>query len=193
MLATNHRKPRLTYSPRRPWRRRRQLLLAPYVGGTNVLCVYHGGDGTWWSDGSAVFRGAVPAYLRRAYLNAGMPGETAVERIGPFHPSSDAHPLIGARLDEPVAGYRIDSDAGIHGVIPVDVFADGDPTSPEIHVDARYVEYALKTFEGCSFWNLADAGLAVRDRGGYRIVGFIPRRLAPPPAVHSTGDTGDAP
>ena len=187
MLATNHRKPRLSYSARLPWRRR-HCLLAPYVGGTNVLCVYHADDGPWWSDGSAVFRGAVPAYLRRAYLGAGMPAETVVERLQPFHPPSEAHPLIGARLDEPVATYRINTDdAGSHGGIPVDVFATGDPANPEIHVDARYVAHALDAFKGCSFWNLANAGIAVRDLHGYQIVGLIPRRQPPPPEAHRTG------
>ena len=187
MLATNHRKPRLTCSARLPWRRRRRQL-APYVGGTNILTVYRGGDGSWWSDGSAVFRGVVPAYLRRAYLDAGMPGETVVGRLQPFHPPSEAHPLIGARLDEPVATYRISTaDAGSHGGIPVDVFATGDPALPEIHVDARYVAHALDAFAGCSFWRLDDAGIAVRDRYGYQLVGLIPRRPPLPPDAHRTG------
>ncbi|MCY4439990.1 MAG: hypothetical protein OXE53_07255 [Deltaproteobacteria bacterium] len=188
MLATNHRKPRRFYSARLPWRHRRRWL-APYVGGTNVLCVYHGDDGSWWSDGSAVFRGTVPTYLRRAYLHAGMPAETVVERLQPFHPPSEAHPLIRARLDEPVATYRINFDAGSHGSIPVDVFATGDAACPEIHVDARYVAHALDRFEDCSFWNLDNAGIAVRDRLGYQIVGLIPRRQVPPADAHRTGGT----
>ena len=186
MLATNHKKPRRFYSARLPWRRRRRRL-APYVGGTNVLCVYHGDDGAWWSDGHAVFRGTVPTYLRRAYLNAGMPAETVVERLQPFHPPSEAHPLIGARLDEPGATYRISSDAGSHASIPVDVFATGDAACPEIHVDARYVAHALDAFQGCSFWNLDNAGIAVRDRHGYQIVGLIPCRTEPPAGTHRIG------
>lgn len=187
MLATNHKKASLTYSARLPWRRR-QRLLAPYVGGTNILAVYHDDDGPWWGDGHAMFRGAVPAYLRRAFLHAGMPAETVVERLGPFHPPSEAHPLIGARLDEPVATYRINTDdAGSRGGIPVDVFATGDPANPEIHVDARYVAHALDQFQDCSFWNLDNAGIVVRDRHGFQIVGLIPRRPEPPAGTHRSG------
>ena len=185
MLATNHVKPRLYYSARLPWRRR-QRLLAPYVGGNNVLCVYHDGDGCWWSDGNAVFRGTVPAYLRRGYLDAGMPAESTVTRL-PFTPI-EALALLGPRLDDPVACYRINTaGAGFHGSIPVDVFATGNPTDTEIHVDARYVAHATGQFAGCSFWLLDDLGIAVRDRQGFLIVGYFQRRPAPPADVHRTG------
>ena len=67
------------------------------------------------------------------------------------------------------------------------MFATGDAACPEIHVDARYVAHALDEFEDCSFWNLDNAGIAVRDRLGYQIVGLIPRRPVPPPDAHRTG------
>lgn len=184
MLASNHRRPKLSYSARLPWRRRRHLL-APYVGGYNVLCVYHDGDGSWWSDGNAVFRGTVPAYLRRAYLDAGMPAESTVTRL-PFTPI-EALALLGPRLDEPIATYRIDSDVGSHGSIPVDVFATRNPADPEVHVDARYVAHALHQFERCSFWLLDDLGIAMRDPQGFLIVGYVQRRPLPPSDVHHTG------
>ena len=32
------------------------------------------------------------------------------------------------------------------------------------------VAYALSEFEGCSFWPMADFGIAVRDRHGFQII-----------------------
>ena len=55
MLTGNHMQPQPTCSARLPWRRTR-LRLAPYIGGTNILCVYRQDGVPWWSDGAAVFR-----------------------------------------------------------------------------------------------------------------------------------------
>ena len=185
MLATNHKQPELTYSARLPWRRRRRAL-APCIGGVNILYTYRDPAGAaWWSDGAAIFRGAAPAYLRRAYLNAGLPVDTPLTKL-PLSPI-EALALLGSRLDEPVTCYRIDSGVGVHGAIPVDVFATGDPDDPEVHVDARYVAHALDQFPDSSFWPLDDIGIAVRDRHGFQIVGLIQRRPLPPEGVHRSG------
>lgn len=182
MLTTNHRQPNHTYSARLPWRRRVRYL-APYAGGSNILftCPDHGGE-TWWGDSSAMFRGAVPAYLRRAYLAAGLPTGVVTPKL-PLSPI-EMLALLGPRLDHPVATYRVSSDLGS---IPVDVFATDDPACREIHVDARYVAHALDQFEDCSFWRLDDSGIAVRDRHGFQIVGLIPCRSLPPADTHCTG------
>ena len=125
MLTTNHKQPQFTYSARLPWRRRLRAL-APSVGGTGILYTYRdSGGAAWWSDGTAIFRGAAPDYLRRVYLHAGLPVDTPLASL-PLSPI-EALALLGPRLDEPVACYRI--TAGSLGSIPVDVFATDDPSS----------------------------------------------------------------
>ena len=182
MLATNHKQPEPTYSARLPWRRRRRAL-APCIGGVSILYTYRDpGGAAWWSDGDAIFRGAAPDYLRSAYLHAGLPVDTPLTKL-PLSPI-EALALLGPRLDEPVACYRIDSGLGVHGFIPVDVFATGDPACREIHIDARYVSHAAGQFPDCSFWRLDDIGIAVRDRYGFQIVGLIQRRPPPLEGVH---------
>ena len=186
MLATNHKQPEFNCSARLPWRRRLRAL-APYVGGTGILYSYRDpGGAAWWSDGAAIFRGAAPDYLRRAYLNAGLPVDTPLTNL-PLSPI-EALALLGPRLGEPVACYRITAaDAGSLGSIPVDVFATPDPACREIHVDARYVSHAAGQFPDCSFWRLDDIGIAVRDRYGFQIVGLIQRRPPPPEDAHRGG------
>ena len=184
MITGNHTTPPLTCTRRRPWRPTR-LPLAPCFGNANLLCTWHEGDTSWWTDGTGAFRCATPAKLRRAYLHAGLPVDTVVSRL-PLAPI-EALALLGPRLDEPVARYRIILDADAD-MIPVDVFATGDPALPEVHVDARYVAYALDQFPGCSFWRLHDSGIAVRDRQGFQIVGIVWSRT-PIPAPITTEDT----
>jgi hypothetical protein len=183
MITGNHTSPPLSYTERRPWRPTRHPL-APYYGNANILCTWHEDDALWWTDSMAAFRCAAPDYLRRAYLNAGLPTDTVVPRL-PLAPI-EALALLGPRLDDPVACYRVIPDADT-AIIPVDVFATGDPVLPEIHIDARYIAYALDQFQGCSFWRLHDSGIAVRDRQGFQIVGIIWSR-EPRPA-HTTEDT----
>ena len=183
MLTTNHKQPEFTYSARLPWRRRLRAL-APCVGGTGILYTYRdSGGAAWWSDGTAIFRGDAPDYLRRAYLHAGLPVDTPLASL-PLSPI-EALALLGPRLDEPVACYRI--TAGSLDSIPVDVFATDDPVFREIHIDARYVSHATGQFPDCSFWRLDDIGIAVRDRYGFQIVGLIQRRPPPPEDVHRGG------
>ena len=185
MLATNHKQPEFTCSARLPWRRRWRAL-APCVGGVNILYTCRDpGGAPWWSDGDAIFRGAAPDYLRRAYLHAGLPVDTPLTKL-PLSPI-EALALLGRRLDEPVACYRITADGGSLGSIPVDVFATGNPDDPEVHVDARYVSHAADQYPDCSFWRLDDIGIAVRDRYGFQIVGLVQRRPPPPEGVHRSG------
>ena len=186
MLATNHRKPRLSFSPRGPWRRRPRAL-APYVGGTGILYTYRDlGGAAWWSDGAHWFRGTVPDYLRRAYLEAGLAVDTPASRM-PLSPMQ-ALALLGPRLAHPVACYQVSVDhGGPHGLIPVAVFATGNRKCPELHVDDRCVAHVLSQFDGCSFWPVADLGVAVRDRQAFQIVALILARPAPPPGLHRRG------
>ena len=184
MLTGNHSKPTLTYSSRRPWRPTRRRL-APCLGNINILYIYREDGVAWWSDGSAIFSGAAPAYLRSAYLHAGLPVDTPLTKL-PLSPI-EALALLGPRLGEPVACYRIDSGPGVHGSIPVDVFATSDPDHPEVHVDARYVSHAADQYPDCSFWRLDDIGIAVRDRYGFQIVGLVQRRPPPPADIHCSG------
>ena len=61
------------------------------------------------------------------------------------------------------------------GPLPVAVFAAAGQ-DPELHVDARYLAYALDRFAGCSFWRaLHDAFVAVRDQQTQAIVGITRR------------------
>lgn len=71
-----------------------------------------------------------------------------------------------------VATYRVNiDDAGSHGARRS---ASTPAPSPN----------ALDAFEDRSFWNLADAGITVRDRHGHLIAGLIFRRRWPAPDTH---------
>ena len=186
MIVTgNHKTPPLSYTERRPWRPTKHPL-GPCFGNANLLCIWHEDtDTSWWTDATAAFRCAVPDSLRSAYQRAGLPTDTEVSKL-PLRPI-EALALLGPRLDEPVACYRVIPDANT-AIIPVDVFATGDPALPEIHVDSRYVAYALDRFPGCSFWRLHDSGIVIRDRQGFQIVGIIWSR-DPVPAHTTTEET----
>ena len=170
MSTANHSAPPLTFTARRPWSHRR-LSLAPDSSTVNILYTHRDQDGGWWwSDGVALFRGEAPAYLRTAYLNAGLPVDVGLDQL-PVTPVA-ARFLIGARLAEPVASYEV--IAGSRRTIPVAVFATGDRACPELHVDARYLAHARDRFAGCTFWRMDDAtAVGVRDRRGRELVGTI--------------------
>lgn len=175
MNIPDHDKPRLNITERRPWAPVRRRL-TPYMG-NNSLYTYRDRAGVnWWSDGASVFRGPPPAYLRQAYLSAGLPVDVALSTL-PITPS-EARLLLGARLAEPIASYEVIA-AGVHGSIPVAVFTTGDRQCPELHVDARYLAHAHSQFKECSFWRM-DTGIAVRARHDFQFVGIILGRLPPP-------------
>ena len=63
-------------------------------------------------------------------------------------------------------------------IVPVDVFASRG-LAPDAHVDARYLAYARDRFEGCTFWHIDEACIAVRDQRDQALVGIIQLRILP--------------
>ena len=62
----------LSSTGRGSWTPAQLLMMAPHPDG--VLYRYRDPDGTdWWSDGTAMFQGEPPGYLRRAYRAVGLP------------------------------------------------------------------------------------------------------------------------
>ena len=51
--------------------------------------------------------------------------------------------------------------------------------APDAHVDARYLAYARDRFEGCTFWRIDEACIAVRDQRDQALVGIIQLRPLP--------------
>ena len=47
------------------------------------------------------------------------------------------------------------------------------------HVDARYLAYARDRFEGCTFWHIDEACIAVRDQRDQALLGIIQLRILP--------------
>lgn len=166
----------LTYTARVPWTPA-PLRLVAHRGRDEKLYEYRDQrDGTvWWSDGYAAFRGHAPAYLRQAYAFArqlvGVP-VTAVTALS----VSRTTPQV--RLELPVASYEVHSPL-MTRPLPVAVFA-ASATAPEIHVDARYLAYALERCADCSFWHVARAASVAVCRQGGELVGVIPTRRPSP-------------
>ena len=165
-----------TYSNGVPWTPTRRRL-APPIDHASKLHTFRDEDGAhWWSDNTAIFRGAAPAYLRQAYRAAGRSVDEPVQWQPPMLAYARRH--LGARLDQPIAAYEATSM--LHrGMVPVEVFA-APGRDQEVYVDARYLMYARGRFEGCTFWCIDDACVAVRDERAQEIVGLIQRR--PPPS-----------
>lgn len=133
----------------------------------NVLHRDESGE-PWWGDGHALFRGIPPHYLADRHRTALTGKLTAAAAITAARDTPEA-----TALGEPIASYQ--TNGGGSTTVPVDVFAGA--AAPEIHVDARYVTHARRTFPICTFWWGADAVL-VRDRVG-AVAGIIQRRRAP--------------
>ena len=166
------RKPTSTCSTRVPWRQTRRRLV-PFIGHADTLHTCRDEDGSdWWSDGNAIFRGVAPAYLRRAYRDAGLPVDVPVQRVPLM--LAFARSASATRLDLPAT---CEATSMLHRV-PVDVFASRG-IAPDAHVDARYLAYARDRFEGCTFRRIGDACIAVRDQRDQALVGIIQLRILP--------------
>ena len=168
---------KLTYTARVPWKPT-PLRLVAHRGRDEKLYEYRDPtDGTvWWSDGYAVFSGYPPAYLRRDYV-------FARQAVGV--PLAAVPALFAARttpkvpLELPVASYAMHSPVLFRPLL-VAVFAAAGQ-DPELHVNARYVAYALESCAGCSFWRVARAAcVAVCHQGSQELVGVIPLCQSPP-------------
>ena len=168
------------YSERTPWMPTPRQL-AHHIGRGHALNVHREESGAhwWWSDGCALFRGSPPDYLRAAYRRAGQPVDAPLAEISAATIASARNAPAATALGEPVASYEAN---GRHlPPVPVDVFAASDSGAPEIHVDARYVTHARRTFPSCTFWRGDDGStVVVRDRDG-ALVGIIQRRAPDAP------------
>ncbi len=166
---------------RRPWRPTERRLTCGMCS-ANTLYVYRDDDGArWWSDGAALFTGYAPAYLRQAYLSAGLPVAVPAATVL-LHRLVRTRSTPETKLRLPSASDEFLPQAGTVS-IPVDVFHAG-PDWPEIHVDARYLAHALSCYEGATFWRANAATVAVRDRA-QDLVGIIPQRRPRPPRARS--------
>ena len=153
--------------------------LAHQIGRVNALYAHREESGEpWWGDGYSLFRGTPPDYLRDAYRSAELPvdaplGDRTAATITAARDAQGAT-MIG----EPVASYEVNS--GTPEPVPVDVFAAD--AAPELHVDARYVTHARRSFPMCTFWafryGLLGDAVVVRDLRG-ALAGIIQRRPAP--------------
>lgn len=164
------------YSERVPWEPT-ALRLANHIGRVNELYLHREESGaTWWSEGCALFRGTAPTHLREAYLSAGLPIAAPMNRLTIAVIEAARNTPKTAALGDPIASYE--ATGGVSAAAPVDVFA-ADADAPEIHVDARYITHARRTFPLCTFWrdNTGDFVLE-RDRAG-ALAGIIQRRRRP--------------
>ena len=134
-----------TYTARVPWQLT-AVRLAPHRGRDERLYVYCDEDGTWWSDGYAVFRGSATGYLCAAYLATQRPVDAAVTMVPPVFAFARIAPVT--ELELPVASYQIHSPV-LAAPLPVAVFA-ARGKDREIHVDARYLAYARERCAGCT-------------------------------------------
>ena len=161
----------LSYTDRVPWNPINRRMV-PRRNGT--LYRYRDAAGVdWWSDGTAIFQGEAPGYLRRAYGAAGLPVDVPGEPLL-FALVRD---LAGTPLGAPIAAYQVISEVS-HDVVPVAVFA-ADEGAPELHVDARYLAYAEARFNAASFWRVYRAIATVRSARG--LLGIVEGRDLPPP------------
>ena len=161
-----------------PWRPTERRLTCGMCR-ANTLYGYRDDDGArWWSDGAALFTGDAPAYLRQAYLSAGLPVAVPAATVL-LHRLVRARSMPETKLGLPSASDEFLTKAGTVS-IPVDVFH----AAPEVHVDARYVAHALSCYEGVTFWRANAATIAVRDRA-QNLVGIIPQRPPRPPRARS--------
>ena len=110
--------------------------------------------------------------LRRAYRDAGLPVDVPVQRVPLM--LAFARSASATRLDLPAT---CEATSMLHRV-PVDVFASRG-LAPDAHVDARYLAYARDRFEGCTFWHIDEACIAVRDQRDQALVGIIQLRILP--------------
>ena len=165
------RKPTSTCSARVPWRQTRRRLV-PFIGRADTLHTCRDEDGAeWWSDGSAIFRGPAPAYLRQAYRDAGLPVDVPVQRVPLM--LAFARSASATRLDLPAT---CETTCMLYRDI-VPVASRG--LAPDAHVDARYLAYARDRFAGCTFWRIDEACIAVRDQRDQALVGIIQLRILP--------------
>ena len=171
-------KPQPRYSERVPWEPT-ALLLAHQIGGVKALYVHREESGEpWWSDGYSLFRGTPPDYLRAAYRSAELPVDAPLGDVTAATITTARDAPGATMIGDPVASYQV--SGGSPTPVPVDVFAAA--AGPEIHVDARYITHARRSFPLCTFWVfrhgcLGDSVL-VRDRVG-ALAGIIQRRPAP--------------
>ena len=153
------------------------------IGSARMLHTFRDQDGAlWWSDGSAFFRGAAPAYLRQAYRAAGLAVDVPVQ-LPPM--LVDARRRQGVRLGQPLDRYEVTGMLD-RTITPVEVFA-AKADGPEIHVDACYLAYARDRFADCTFWCFDLSCIAVRDQRGQEILGLIQRRPPPYHRKHARG------
>ena len=164
-------KPTSTCSARVPWRQTRRRLV-PFIGHADALHTCRDEDGAeWWSDGSAIFRGPAPAYLRQAYRDAGLPVDVPVQRVPLM--LAFARSASATRLDLPAT---CETTSMLHcDIVPV----ASRGLAPDAHVDARYLAYARDRFAGCTFWHIDEACIAVRDQRDQALLGIIQLRILP--------------
>ena len=161
-------KPTSTCSARVPWRQTRRRLV-PFIGHADTLHTCRDEDGAdWWSDGNAIFRGATPAYLRRAYRDAGLPVDVPVQRVPLM--LAFARSASATKVDLPAT---CEATSMLHcDIVPVDVFT----------FRGLAPAYARDRFAGCTFWRIDEACIAVRDQRDQRdqaLVGILQLRPLP--------------
>ena len=169
----------LSYSERVPWIPTPRRLELGGGGATRLYTHRDEAGVSWWSDGYAIFRGAAPEDLRAAYRAAGRPVDVPHAPVLLPYYASLAH---GTRLNSPIAGYEVSSEASPDQV-PVAVFAFSD--GPELHLDARYLAHAETHYPDCTFWRIARSICAVRDEHGHTLLGVVEARKLPPKRVHT--------
>lgn len=164
------------YSKRVPWEPT-ALRLANHIGRVNALYVHREeSEVTWWSEGAALFRGAAPIDLRAACQSPQLPVAAPMSESTITLISAARNTPLRSPLGDPIASYEAHGEAS--AAVPVDVFA-ADAAAPEIHVDARYVTHARRTFPLCTFWrDRTGNSVLVRDRAG-DLAGIIQRRRRP--------------
>ena len=103
-------------------------------------------DVRWWSDGSALFRGVVPAYLRDEYIANCRPIDQDTKP--PLRELALYANALKYYRDETAMGLPFERRDGLHGdgrdlrrIAPVDLFR---VDNREIAVDARYVAEAIR-------------------------------------------------
>ena len=173
-MSSRRSKPR--YSKRVLWEPT-PLILAHDSSRVSVLYLHREESGEkWWGDGSALFRGNPPSYLADRSCIAKPPENPSTDKAMAAAITAARDTPEAPAFSEPIASYSYEANGGESTTVPVDVFAAAG--APEIHVDARYVTHARRTFPICTFWRGVDA-VVVRDRDG-ALVGIIQRRRDEP-------------